>query len=211
MGTIARIYAAHVGSRRGEWPGARDELDALLDLARPIADPQVLAPALAVGALTELASGEPKRAADLVEELETATEESPVWRLQHAPDAVRVSIAVGQADRAASFLEGLEPQYRRGRNALRAARAEVVEAGGDAEDAAALHGEAAEAWAADGAQLELGLSLLGEGRCRLASGDARAAGERFGRAREAFSRLGARPLAAEAAGWLERAAEQRPQ
>ena len=70
-----------------------------------------------------------------------------------------------------------------------AARAQLAEHGGEYADAASLYAEAAAHWQEFGNVPERAHALLGEGRCLLAIGEAKA-GEPLRKARELFEQMG---------------------
>jgi hypothetical protein len=98
VGVSALVYQAEVLVRRGRTDEA-PSLQEFLPRAREVGDPQVLGPALAVGALSEQARGELGRGVRLIEELGDLTRERNPWHgTRHAPDAARILVAAGAVD-----------------------------------------------------------------------------------------------------------------
>jgi hypothetical protein len=137
------------------------------------------------------AAGDVASAVGYLEELELETRDQPAWRSFCRVEPLRVAVALMRADLGEAFLGA--PPVNAGWDACAypTARAVLAEAQGDVEKAADGYREAAALWGDYGSVLERGYALLGLGRC----GDAEAARE----ADVIFSRLGARPVLAEAA------------
>lgn len=166
----------------------------------------MLIPILALGATIELARAQPEAAIALAREILTA--DAPDYRLRELAVTVRVLTRCGALEDAEAQIQGLTLTSPRHHAVLTSARAELTEARGDLAGAAALHGEAAEAWSRFGDVVEGAWALLGEGRCTVGLKSEAATG-RLWAARDAFDSFGATPLVAEADDWLARADSRR--
>src|SRR5207248_6797171 len=83
--------------------GATEEF---LPLARQIADPQILVPALAATAVLSETKGDGEAAIAAIEELEQVTRDRPDWyRLLHAVSALRICVEHGRLDLGERFLD----------------------------------------------------------------------------------------------------------
>ena len=204
-GVIASTYAAQVRVRRGAVAEARDLCERFLPAAREIEELQVLVPALAVGGLVEQALGNNAEAAQLVRELEQATQGRSFWRARCLPDAVRIALSANDVALATALLDGAESAIPRNAHSLLSAQAVLAEARGELERARALYGEAATRWSEFGFALEQGQALFGAGRCLLALGAVPEATVELTAAQALFDQLGTRPLAAETGLLLSRA------
>ena len=120
------------------------------------------------------------------------------------PQAVRTSLAAGDADLVEVLREGVAPIYPLSVHALIATRALLDESAGRWAEAAAGFADAAARWHGFGVPYEEAQALLGEGRCLLALERAPEAAAVLEQAREIFARLGARPALAEADELLKR-------
>jgi tetratricopeptide (TPR) repeat protein len=109
------------------------------------------------------------------------------------PQAVRTSLAAGDAHLADVLMEDIEPIYPLGEHALVTARALLDESAGRQRPAAAGFADAAARWHGFGVPYEQAQALLGQGRCLLALGRAPEAAAPLEAAREIFARLGAKP------------------
>jgi len=203
IGVIAAFYKAQVHAWRDELAEAR-AIHEVLPRARSIADPQVLAPALAIEALIQAALGDASTAVALVEEFERSTRQEAGYRANHLADAVAVCASAGALDLGAALLEDVETVAARHRHGVLAARAVLAEGRGELEEAHGLYAEAAERWADYGFVLGEGQALLGECRCLLELGRGNGVGGKLARARTLFVNLGARPLLAEVDGLIQR-------
>jgi tetratricopeptide (TPR) repeat protein len=193
LGVTALTYLAWVELRRGDHAAASRTLEALLPRARDIGYADFLAPALLIGAECALLSGDRERARSFASEFEDATRDRPEYRRLYLPVAVRIVLDLGELDEATRLVEPEgDPRSRRLRLSLLAARADVAEARGEHERAAALFGEAAREWGEYGFGLEEARSRLGLGRCLLALG--RESRPELDRARELLESMGARPM-----------------
>jgi tetratricopeptide (TPR) repeat protein len=166
----------------------------LLELGRQIEDLQVLVPSLALSALIEQSQGHLSDAVDLIGELDRASRDHIPYRARHLPTAVRVLVGAGEVTRAEAFISDMEVAALRDRNSLLTGWAVVAEANQDHQQAIELYDDAAQRWAEFGFVLEHAQALLGAARCTLATGRRADVSARLHRAREIFSRLGARPL-----------------
>jgi tetratricopeptide (TPR) repeat protein len=199
-------YATLVRLLRGELAAARAPAAEALPKAREIDDLQQLVPALVNAALVEQASGNRAAALALAEEAAQLTADragGDRFRGQHLADLVRLTAGPAPA-LARDLVDHAHPTATRYRLAALTARAVLAETAGDAERAAGLFAEAAGGWLAYGQVLEHGQALLGAGRCRGRLGHPEGRSE-LRDAHDLFTRLGARPLAAEAGGLLQAA------
>jgi class 3 adenylate cyclase/tetratricopeptide (TPR) repeat protein len=197
VGTYARFFQAWVHVRRGETEAAVRLADELLPQAERIEYAEFTAPALMIAAEAERSRGNLEGASRHVREFAEITEDNPEYRGLFVPVAVRLLVEVGDVEGAEAILpDALAVRTRRHRLALDTAVAVIAEARGEA-GAADRYRAAAGGWADYGFLLEEGLTLLGEARCRMSAADT-GAGEVLAHARSVLSRLGARPLVAEA-------------
>lgn len=196
FGVMALSYKAQVLVRRGKVDEAAALSEEFVPRARKIADPQILAPALAIAALVEQARGDASAAVSLIEEFGRVTEGPSVFQANHVSDVARVCAEAGELALGERLLGESDAVMARQHHSVLAARAVLTEARGRLEEAAALYGEGAAAWEDFGHALEHGQALLGLGRCRFGLGRADANGA-LAAARELFARLGAGPLVAE--------------
>jgi class 3 adenylate cyclase/tetratricopeptide (TPR) repeat protein len=208
QGVFALSYKARVLVSRGELAGALALCANLLPRARAIRDPQVLAPALEVAAMVELARGGEagvSAAAALIEELDR---ESGVLLLTHgltAANAARALVAAGKPDGARAFLEKAAGGVGRAEHNLVAGRAVLAESLGELKEALDLYSDAAAGWSRFGVPLEQALALLGAGRALVHLDRPAEATTYLREARDIFTRLRARALLEEADHFLERA------
>jgi class 3 adenylate cyclase/tetratricopeptide (TPR) repeat protein len=190
--------------RRGE-PGAAHIAETLLERARPMEDPPLLAGVMTIAALARQAHGDEAGAMALVEQvIETTQDDGTVTRAADVCDLVRLALGAGRTDLVARAIEGIDrlvlPRHR---HAALAAKAEIAEAEGRLEAAAELFDAAAARWEEFGQVLDRGYALFGAGRCMARLGMADDARSRLLAAREIFARLGAAPLSADIEAWLE--------
>jgi class 3 adenylate cyclase/tetratricopeptide (TPR) repeat protein len=198
FGVMALTYKAGVLLWRGRVSEAASLEEEFLARARDIADPQILAPALAVGAVTEQRRGNLLVAVGLIRDLEEDTRESPPRFLaQHVADAARVAVLAGEIDLARRLIEGSAAATTRDRLSVLTARAVVAEAERKLEEAETLYREVATRWGEFGHPLEKGLALLGAGRCLRDLTDMPDAETALKEARDIFVGLGAVPLVEE--------------
>jgi class 3 adenylate cyclase/tetratricopeptide (TPR) repeat protein len=190
--------------RRGE-PGAAQIAESLLERARPMEDPPLLAGVMTIAALARQANGDQAGAMALVDQvIETTQEDGAVTRAADVCDLVRLALGAGRNDLVARAMHGVEDLVLpRHRHAVLAARAEIAEAEGKLEAAAELFDQAAARWEEFGQVLDRGYALFGAGRCMARLGMTDDARGRFLAARELFDRLVAAPLSAEVDTWLE--------
>ncbi|MDP9342135.1 MAG: AAA family ATPase [Actinomycetota bacterium] len=192
---MALTYQALVWLRRGQVAEAASVEEEILSRARKVGDSQVLVPALGTAMLIEHSRGDEAATTAMVEELHDSTRRrTPAYQTLFLPDAVRVSLALGATELAASLLPGIEASFARQRHSVLTATALCTEAADDPVSALALFDRAAEGWAEYGFVLENGQALLGAGRCLLPLGRPAEARVRLEAARAVFARLGARPL-----------------
>ena len=189
--SFAHVELAQLCVHRSAVEEAVGHVDTLLPRARESGVPQALFPGLATAALVASVRGDDRRALELVSELEELTRPGLAWRSQCLVWPLRIAVACGRTDLASAFLEGTEHESGWDRGARPAARAELAEAGGALEEAAALYRTAAERWQDYGSVVEQAYALIGAGRC----GDKAAASE----GEAMFARLGASPVLARAA------------
>jgi tetratricopeptide (TPR) repeat protein len=184
------------------WKGRVSEAAGLeeefLDRARDIADPQILVPALTMGAVIEERRGNHGVALRLVQETEETTSELPRFRAQYLADATRVALSAHGIDLARRLIEGSASDTTRDQHSVRTARAAVAEAERRLEEAERLYREVATQWQEFGHALERGLALLGLGRCLRDLKKMPDAEASLIDARNIFVELGAQPLIKEA-------------
>jgi hypothetical protein len=112
------------------------------------------------------------------------------------PELVRTALALGDAELAARFVDGVEATTPLFENALAACRAQLAEAAGELAEATAVYAEAAERLREFGNVPERAYALLGQGRC-LAALDKPKAEEPLRAARELFASMGYKPALAQ--------------
>jgi tetratricopeptide (TPR) repeat protein len=182
--------------------GRRDKVaklrQALLFTAATFQDLQTLVPALACGALVEVAFGEQTTALSLLSRFEQATEGSPNWRARHLPDVTRVLASVDKLILAERITPNeSDVSTARDKHSMITAKAILAEARDDTQQAVDAYKEAARRWRDYGHVLEEGQAHFGLARCLIALGDREAVSEPLQKARAIFTKLGARPLIAE--------------
>jgi len=207
LGPWAHSYRAAVSVWRGDVAGAVDQQPLYLPALREIEDLQLLAPALAITARIEVTRGDLGEATELIRELAAVTEgRAPLYRAMWAPEATRILVASGHIDEATEFVLSAESAPgRRNVNMVAAAEAILAEARGEIEDAAAQYDTVAAVWEEFGHRLEEALALYGAGRCLATLGRGDEALNRFRRAQEILTELGAQPTVAEIDSFVERA------
>jgi len=189
---FAHVALADVLVHRGSVATAATHVDALLPRARQSGDPQVLVPGLATAALVASARGDGRKALEYVSELEHVTGAgSLTFRSGCLTWPVRIATAAAELALAEAFLEGSEHRSAWDAGARPTALANLAEARGRVDEAAALFAQAAERWDDYGSVVERAYALLGLGRC----GDAKALRE----GQAIFSGLGASAVLARAA------------
>jgi class 3 adenylate cyclase/tetratricopeptide (TPR) repeat protein len=204
---LARTHATHARLWLGELEDAVAEKAeaAILPGSRDIREPQVLVPALAVGALLRTAAGRTEAAHDLVAEFVSFEGDPGGWiRATYLPELGRVC-RDGRPDLAAALIEGVNGPTKLADLGRLTARACVDEAEGRLEAAAARYAKAAEGWGLFGALALKASSRVDEGRCLIRLGREEGAGQ-LTEGRDLAERLGAKALQDEAAKWLAHAA-----
>lgn len=205
----AQLWKAQVLLGRGVVEEATAIAADFMSLAREIADPQVLVPAVVVSGTIAVREGRLDDALRLVEDLVGASDVSFDWYREHfIADLARLCVSAGDLSLGDRLLKGAHAFALRHRLGMASARAAVEEAGGEVEAAAAGFAEASEGWDRCGHVVESALASLGAGRClvRLSRAEAEVSLER---ARSIAAGLGAAPLLGEADDWLARAADLR--
>jgi len=180
---------------RGEH-GGLVEVDWLIETTRAVegADQRAFTFTTAAAMIVEAA---PDRARALLAELDEAPgTHQTVYFAGQLSNMVRTALAAGDPALAQHLVDGLEPHYPLDEHALCAARAQLVEAGGDHSGAADLYAEAAERWLEFGNVPERAYALLGQGRCLVALGKP-VAEVPLAQARELFTSMGYAPALAE--------------
>jgi class 3 adenylate cyclase/tetratricopeptide (TPR) repeat protein len=200
---LARIFRDRVEVCRGMAPASATT--EFLPVAREIGDVQVLIPGLAVAALHKQAEGDLEAASGLIEEVdELAKDRSDWYVMAFVPDLVRLCLAADRRGVADNLLARMHvPPVQRG-NCLVAGQALLAESDGHIDEASRLFNDSAARWRKQGFVVELGHSLLGEGRC-LARLKRPEATDRLTEARTLFESLRAQPLLAELQPWLDQA------
>jgi hypothetical protein len=195
FGVMALTYRAGVLLWRGRVSEAAALEEEFLARARDIADPQILTPALAVGAVIEQRRGNLLPAVRLVRDLEEATRETPPqFRAQHVAEAARVAVWAGEIGLARRLIEGTAAATTRDQLSVVTAQAVVAEAERNLEESEQLYRQADVGWREFGHALERGLALLGAGRCLLDLKKMTDAEATLREARNIFVGLGTLPL-----------------
>jgi class 3 adenylate cyclase/tetratricopeptide (TPR) repeat protein len=149
--------------------GRRDEVsDAaeILELAEPLGELQVLAPALMVAAQLALADHEPQRSVGHLKRFaETTRQVAETYRESLLGQVARIGIAVGEADLVADLVAISGGRTPREDLNVRGAAATVAEARREFDVAEHGHADVAEGWRSYGNPFELAMSLLGRARC----------------------------------------------
>jgi class 3 adenylate cyclase/tetratricopeptide (TPR) repeat protein len=203
IGIFALSYRARVLAARGHLAEAAANQQRFLPAARASGDRQVLVPALAIAALTELARGASSAAQALLVEYDDATRGYAAWRAHELPDAARVAVAVGAEALVEAAVADADRWLPRDRCCVATAKAVLADAAGRVDEAAVLYRQAADAWEHFGGAVELAHALLGAGRCVRSAGGAGEAVPLLERARDAFVALAAEPRIAETQALLE--------
>jgi class 3 adenylate cyclase/tetratricopeptide (TPR) repeat protein len=198
FGVMALTYKAAALLWKGRVPEAAGLEEEFLDRARDIADPQILVPALTIGAVIEERRGNHGVALQLVQESEETTSEHPRFRAQYLADATRVAVSAHGIDVAKRLIEGSASDTTRDQHSVRTARAAVAEAERRLDEAAKLYRDVATQWRGFGHALETGLALLGLGRCLRDLKKMPDAEAPLIEARKTFVGLGTQPLIEEA-------------
>jgi tetratricopeptide (TPR) repeat protein len=204
IGIMAGSFRAFVLVRRGRVGDAADLIDPLMMRAREVMDPQVLSPALVIGAESRLARGDRPGAGELLVELEESTRDQPSWTLLYLADIARAAIASGDREPAERLMSLVRRGPDRHHHGLLSARAAQAEASGNLEEASRLYAEAVDAWDSYGAVVEKAMANLGAGRALAGLGRAEDAEWHLKAASETFSAIGATPLLGEVTSLLDR-------
>jgi hypothetical protein len=203
----ALLRQAQVLLHRGDRAGAVALAAETTPLARENGEAELLIPALTLAALVEQAEGRPEAAVALVGEVSRTAVGKVAWYCANdLPDLVRVAVAEGAAELAGGLADRVRSPATRHRHGVATARAVLTEATGDQAGAAGLYDAAGAAWSAFGHVLEEAMALLGAGRCLARLDRPGPAAKRLRAARALLTRLGARPLLAEADAWLAKVA-----
>jgi class 3 adenylate cyclase/tetratricopeptide (TPR) repeat protein len=193
----AQPWVAQVLQLRGRLDEASVAAAHFMKPAREVGDPQVLIPAAVAAGWIALAEGRTDEAAHLIEEVDRAADVSAWYREHFLADLVRLCAGIGNLA-AAERLVGLANAFTdRHRLALATARAVLQEAQGEIDPAAETYLEVAQGWTSYGHDLEAAKAWLGAGRC-LAPVQGAEPAPYLIRAKEAFERLGAVGLLADA-------------
>ena len=199
VGTVAGIYRANVLVRRDRVDEAEPLIGGILPRVRTIAYAEFLSPALMTAALVAEARGDVTAVRSLVDELISATEEHPNYRVQYLSEIVRLLLAGGgTVESAHELIPDEDPVWpRRLLLSHLSARAVVAEASQDHAEALLLFDRAAEGWRAYGFSLVHALSLLGAARALGALGRDGEARERLQAARSILRSIDAAHLVAD--------------
>lgn len=161
----ARVVVARISSLRGRPHEAGDPQE-LVDLAEPLEEMQVLAPALVVAAQLTLAEKDHERTTGYLERFAAVTKDvAETYRESLLAPVARIAVAVGRADLAADLVEMSGGRTPREDLNVRTAAAIVAEVRGDADSAARGSAEVADGWRAFGNPFELAMAILGRARC----------------------------------------------
>jgi class 3 adenylate cyclase/tetratricopeptide (TPR) repeat protein len=182
---------------RGDPAGAEAAIAANLPGARENGDPQLMVPGLESHAVVSLRGGRPLEAVAALQEIERITADTTPMIMAFAAELIRVAVQAGDLALAHRLLEINPGMPGRESCIVSAGRAVIDEAEGRLGEAAEGHLAAAERWAAYGARIEQGHSLVGAGRCLVALGRAAEAVEPLRKARDLFTPPGASVLIAE--------------
>ena len=166
----------------------------ILDAARRSGRVDVIAAALPVAVVVYDALERPEAVIQALGELVSTPRIGDAIELSpYLPAIMRAALAAGARELVEPFTDRLAPRYPYAEHALVAVRAALAEARGDRDAAATAYLDAAERWEAFGVAPEQGFSLLGRGRCLLASGRSGEAVEVLHLARDIFARTGMLP------------------
>jgi class 3 adenylate cyclase/tetratricopeptide (TPR) repeat protein len=203
MGTpvvMAATQEALVRARRGELERAGAIMSEMLPEARQIGDVQTIRPAINTAALIALEQGDGAAALSLLDEFER--EIGSVQATGYGMfDAVLLSIALGDVDRAERIADPGEPGvpgYRWGRLTVLSSRAQVDAARGRHDEALRSFQTLAEEWGQMQHVFDRALALLGAARSLAALGRAAQATQPAREASRVFQSLGARSLSHQA-------------
>jgi len=169
--------------------------DALLAAARETGIPAFTAIAFAAAAQLLLAQRQPEQARALLKEIDqlVTVRSQLAWSL---PGLLRTALALDDRPLAQRLTTGIEAGMPLREHALASAQAQLAEAAGQHQHAAALYADAAHRWLEFGSKPECAYALLGHGRCLTALTDP-AAEPPLTQARDLFKSMGYKPALAE--------------
>ena len=166
-------------------------------MARETGEAQLIANGFAAEAQLLLALGHRQQARTLLTELERVPGvHGEVYYSSLLPECVRCALTLGDPKLAMRLAETFEPRTPLADHARFACRAQLAEAAGECDAAAAAYDEAAERWREFGNVPERAYASLGRGRC-LARLDQPSAEGPLRQAHELFAGLGYRRALAE--------------
>jgi hypothetical protein len=179
-------------------PELAPDPEPLLAAARETGLPDLIVDMLGAAARLRLAQGHPEKARGLLTELgaNSAVRSALATYVPALPPLLRTMADLGETELGRSFDGGVEPRSPVDGHAFVSARAQLAEAGGDHNEAAALYADAAERWHEFGNVPECAYACLGQGRCLVALGDA-AAEAPLAAAHDLFASMGYKPALAE--------------
>lgn len=187
-----RATALLMGARVLVLRGRRDEASEpgeILELAQPLGELQVLAPALMVAAQLALADHELERSVDYLKDFAEATRDvAETYRESLLGQVARIAISVGEVDLVDDLVGISGGRTPREDLNVRTAATTVAEARRELDVAERGYADVAEGWRSYGNPFELAMSLLGRARC--AEGLGRADATFDGEAREILLSLG---------------------
>jgi class 3 adenylate cyclase/tetratricopeptide (TPR) repeat protein len=202
--TLGLPYRALVLERRGDQAAAAAVLEELLPKARKAADPQLLAPTLAVAALVATARRDGAGVSDFIRELIDLTHgRADRYRALFLAELTGICVQRDDLDLARELAGGMSVDIGRVGAARVAAAAVLTEAEGRTPEALALYEQAATRWREFGGVPGRAEALLGQGRCLITLGR-RGAKQRLTEARDLFASMGYKAALAEAESLLER-------
>ncbi|MGZ6545115.1 MAG: hypothetical protein ACXVEI_07365, partial [Actinomycetota bacterium] len=194
LAIYATTFETWVHLRRGEMHGLVETADDLLDRATPFAQSEIVAPATLLAAECRRNAGDVEGARAALRAFADITQTVPNFRALFVPVAARALVALGDIDEAERMIpDHSDASTARHRVSLLTARSIVTEARGRCGDALATYLEAVALWRAHGFRLELGLTLVGMGRCLLKLDREEEGHAVFSEAREVLRPLHARP------------------
>ena len=195
--SVAAPPRAYILALRGQLHAAREAMAGVVDRARAIVDPQILAPAVQVAAFIALIDGNARIARELAIEGSTMR---GAGEADTITETARILIASGGAAHADRLAEhAIEPT--RTTNARVTVRAMLAEVAGDTETAAALYDDAAQRWRSFGHPFELAHAFAGRARCLRLLGNPGAAESHATEAASLFRDLGVDEHVLSATGW----------
>jgi len=188
-------YLASVLLHKGHGDEAVAAERRIVEILQDDVDAEGMVPALGVAAIIRAAVGDQTGAVGFVSRLADMTEQRPSWWAWFLPSAIRILAAAGELGMAEErLIDEAEVGAARDKNSALTAKAILLEAQGQIEEARDLYQEAAQRWADYGFMLEEGQANLGLARSLIALGDREAATDPLHKARVIFERLGAVPL-----------------